>query len=244
MIVDNLPSVMRIVFVPWGIIMLLQFTFNYVYLGTIAPTVAETQSPMTDQFGYALGDFSLFIAALIVYIWIIVGWHRFILLGEIPRGYLPNWHGARNMSYFVKALLIALLMVLPILLYATLMGLLFGPEGLHSSEPALSVLFTFIFSVAISYVSLRLSMVLPAVAIGNNMAFKESWRITESASLSMLNVSLVLSALYLIPMFLEQCFSGHLIPAVMAIIINSVVTFFSISILTTYYGMLVEAREL
>lgn len=248
MIADNLSSVMKIVFMPWCITVLLRFTLDFAYHGTFLPTDAEIETSIANQPGSIIGLLSLAIINVLVYLWIIVGWHRFVLLGETPSGYFPNWHGGRNKAYFLKVFFIALIMIIPMISYTILMGAFFGGDvlelGLQGPSPLLFLIATLISSVVISYVSLRFSMVLPSVAIGEEMSLKESWMITKASSISIVSISIILSVLYSIPLVLEQVFPSQLIPTIVAIVISAAITLLSVSILTTLYGLLVEKRKL
>ena len=52
------------------------------------------------------------IAALLASLWIAVAWHRYVLLGEEPAGWLPNWPGAAIPGYLWRSVLLGLVVAL------------------------------------------------------------------------------------------------------------------------------------
>ncbi|MEP1929779.1 MAG: hypothetical protein ABJJ37_00680, partial [Roseibium sp.] len=65
----------------------------------------------TQASGSGFLDLVFAAASLIISLWIAVAWHRYILMEEVPQGFLPKWHGDRMAAYFGRSILIMLIMV-------------------------------------------------------------------------------------------------------------------------------------
>nr|WP_245223719.1 hypothetical protein [Ruegeria sp. HKCCSA071] len=170
--------------------------------------------------------------------WIAVSWHRFILLEEYPTGILPTFRFDRILAYFGRFLMLGILMAIAFLPMGFVMSALSG----GSIGFALVAVYA-IFLVVCYY---RLSIILPAAAIGNPISIGEAWNNTSGVSgailllllvalLFQILVQLALTLLALIPVLgvLLTVFFGTLI-----------LPLINVSILTTMYGVFIEKRQL
>ncbi|MCF6444607.1 hypothetical protein [Nereida sp. MMG025] len=168
--------------------------------------------------------------------WVAVGWHRFVLLQEYPQSYLPKFHGPNIWGYLGRLLMISLILVVALIPLSVVIGLLAAGGGEASLVIGLPII-----GVALVWLSLRLSLVLPAISVGARMPIKESWAKTANLSTSIAGLALILIAIGGFVSFLPL--SGPL-----GIVFSIVTGWFSIllgaSILTTIYGITVEGRDL
>lgn len=237
MIANNLSVAFRIALMPWIFMIILVFVSNLIRFGHLIPLPEDMDNILQ------LGSWSafwilLFIAAYVsVYTWVIVGWHRFVLLGEVPNGWLPNWHGRQNLDYFLKGILIGLTLLIPLMVFGSVIAFI-GTTALQS------VLFTALFGVLFWFLFMRLSLVLPAAALGVPMKIGESWAVTKNASMTILGLAAILMGLNIVMGLFEKILAGHGFMMLVALFLNAVIGLLSVSILTTLYGVLIEEREL
>ncbi|WP_164661477.1 hypothetical protein [Tropicibacter sp. Alg240-R139] len=100
-------------------------------------------------------------------------------------------------------------------------------------------------STAISYVSLRLSLVLPSAAVGVFLSVPESWEKTKAHSKALWDVALCIGVLTLTPNFLLLTSLARILGGFAYVVVAQwVLLMLSVSILTTMYGYIVQGREL
>jgi hypothetical protein len=230
MIANNISLALRIVLVPWLIVTFIQFALHLHFHGRIIPT--------EDQFG-EIGNVSFIIYAIVqivLFMWILIGWHRFILLDEKPNRFFPKWHGDRMLSYFGRSVVITLF-AFPVIL-AFLIVFWSTDNDLY-----LTIAGYFIYFI-ITYCFFRLSLVLPAVAIGDFITLRKSWTSTSKVSLPILILSLVLTAPHTVLQELSWTYYDTVIIGVFLHILFGIQSILSASVLTTLYGYLIEDRQL
>ena len=106
-----------------------------------------------------------------------VSWHRLVLLGPLnaPPRLLPNWSG-----YHWRFLSYALVVGYLVLGVSVLAMIGLGMIVVASDAPAVFVLLVVVFGLPCAfYPSLRLSLVLPAAAVGVWVGLEDSWRYTR-----------------------------------------------------------------
>jgi len=177
---------------------------------------------------------------LLAIFWIAVSWHRFLLLEETGIGILSKWRWRVVLSYLVQSVLIGLMIVVAMLVFALLVyGL--ATIGILTASIG-SLLYPVAFIVA-SYLVLRLSAILPAIAIEKPISMGASWQASDTikgAVLLLVFLSLVISAL---PGFLLGMVDlGVAVNALGRFAIYLFQLIFSITILTTLYEYLFKEK--
>ena len=193
--------------------------------------------------------FVFLVIQLLVTAIIAVEWHRFILLGEYPKSYIPVWHGTRVLKYIWTSILISLVIGLASVAIAIPFALIaMGAGAAGLSEMVLST-FSVIFIVALVILLLsmvfRISLSLPSVALDRKISFNEAWGKTRGmwwmfAKLAL--ITFLFSALVSIPAELFR-WNGTLY-LVISYIANWFSTIVGISVLTTLYGVVIENRQI
>ncbi len=209
------------------------------------------------------------IALVIASLWVAVAWHRVVLLDEAPGPLLPTWRGDRIFAYFIKSLLISLAIVLAmtgmgivvtpiwavthgsltIVLGMTGIDIVVTPIGAatHGSWPVLIALSLALSAVGV-LISYRLSPMLPAVAIGEQLTIGEAWQATKAASgqiLILAVVSVLVGEVINLPIHvLPANLVGSLLSMVWSAGVTWLTTMVGVSILTTLYGHFVQGRAL
>lgn len=190
------------------------------------------------------GVLLLLAVTLVTGLWIAVAWHRYVLRVEEPTSIVPEFHGRQLLSYLGRSLLIGVILVVPAALLATLAGIVF-----KAFAPGLGIGASFVASlivlVPIILVTLRLSPMLPAAALGEKLGIRDAWTSTEGATTEFLGLALIASvASFLIdlPLFVLM----NVVPVAMlwAFAAAWVKMMVGASVLTTVYGHYIEKRPL
>jgi len=226
---------------------------------TAVTDVSEIQPPAGSVFFVML---LAFIFGVVAWLWAAVAWHRFVLREEYPSGLLPPWHGGNMASYLWRTFLIGLVLAGAGFAFS-LVFLLFGsfpPFG------PVSVVLGFGFVFGVSWIAMRLGLILPAAAIGEKVGLGESWEATRSVSgqilLPIVVIALVFTGLSqlillvfgtVVPLpegFPTDALGGY-VPRVLTPvgqIVNLGLVWLqmliNLALLTTLYGNLVEGRQL
>lgn len=235
MIANNLAVVFRIALLPWFVVISLISMSNWIVFGHFTPEPLGLQRAQEYDAAYVLGAFLLVAIFISVNLWIMVGWHRYILLAEAPNGYFANWHGRQNFDYFVKGILIMLILLIPLFAFGIVIALFGG---------VFAFLFLLIFGVIFTFLYIRISLVLPAAALGVPMKIGESWAVTKDASMTILGLAVMSVGLGIVMGLFDQLIGDQGIMTFVALFLNAAIGLLSVSIITTLYGVLVEGREL
>ncbi|WP_424832153.1 hypothetical protein [Ruegeria sp.] len=184
--------------------------------------------------------FCLLIVVFAVMLWIVVSWHRFVLLKEYPRGVVPPFRLDRVLAYFGRLLMLILLGLAASIPAGIVMGMM------TQASAVLGLLFWIAFIVFLTIAFYRASPILPAAAIGRPIKLSDAWRSTSGAS-GTLAVLVIVSVLF--QMLLQFLASLLLFVPIIGIVIvifagMLIVPLINVSILTTIYGVFIEKREL
>lgn len=177
------------------------------------------------------------VVMVLAFCWAAVGWHRFVLLDEQPGALLPSFGWSYIKSYYWACIRI-FLVVFAIMFLMTLFMSVLSSVGL-----GIVVIFPALFLVSIvCYVlSFRFSLILPGAAVGKPMSLVQSWNATRGQSLTFLIILVLMFGFgILVEQFLLLGFVGTIIWAFLSWLGFA----FGISILTTFYGIFVEKRDL
>lgn len=181
------------------------------------------------------------------WLWIVVGWHRYILLNERP-GLLPALRIDRMLGYFGKALLIGLIL-LPLALVLLLVAGLIAEPMLTSGKGPLTVMFVTWLIVYVPLVTfgLRLSTALPGVALDSGVPVFSGWDATQGVTLTILGVAVIVAVFSAGLEYIASALILNLssFPGLLVSVIQQwIVGLLGVSILTTLYGHYVENRPL
>ena len=192
----------------------------------------------------ALGDlgslpiFVLMVASVLLFSWLSTVWNRYVLLERYPNGIVPPFEPAFVFATFLKFVWLAIIAMV-IMMPAVAIILPFLVDG--GGQLQLISWIAAAYGTFALYILTRLSLVLPAAAVGMSMTIGQSFRHTRGRSGAIVLFIVFTGVLGLV--------SGLLpLPAVMgnflAITIAWFVTILTISFVTTLYGVTVEGRSL
>lgn len=182
-------------------------------------------------------------------LWIAVAWHRFILNEEQPGAVMPGFNAAAILSYLwagvIFAVVLAIVAIPIILVSALLVAPLIASPSAGAALLGGLILFLLLW-LPITYMSYRISPILPSAALQARLPLKEAWYATGTSGSAFVTLALasVLAvwALNLPGIVLAQV-SGFL-GFVWAFAVQWAVLLVGISVLTTIYGHYVEKRAL
>ena len=216
----------------------------------LSTDLAEMMLARDNDIGQVLsggGLLTILLGALVMFVGFVVMaiiWHRYVLLSEVERegGLTPS---AKTVGRYVWVsillFLIIFLLSIPIMMVVGLVA-----AALASAPGPLVGLLGLLVGVVIGWIVMRLSLPLPAVAIGKRLSFGDSWRATQPVAVIVLWLSLgvsifnqvigsVVAAVISEPLFL----AGSL-----QLIVTILTALISASVLTTLYGLCIEGREI
>ncbi|NDV98208.1 hypothetical protein [Salipiger sp. PrR002] len=232
MVIDNLGTALRVSLV--------------LYLVQVASQIATYLHPMqTDASGgpvtvIGVPALVLVVLAVLASLWIAVAWHRFVLTGETPRGWLPRWHGGEILGYFGRSIMIGLVIFLGLMVAAIPVALI------SAGLPGLAPILVFGLVGLGGYLFFRLGLILPAAAVGERLSLKDAWKATKDDDGAVITLALVViggSLLVELPALIDDT-AGSIINLVYGLVINWFATMIGISILTSLYGHFIEGRPI
>lgn len=170
--------------------------------------------------------------------WMAVSWHRYILVEE-KLGVVPTFDFGTVTAYAGKSLLIGLIIMAAViavsLVLLPVLGFTFG-----------LFLYAFVIGIGVSFLVFRLSICLPARAIGEKMGIAESWSKTSDMSGAIFQAALFIALINTVINVVSGAL-GVYMPIVaegLSMLGTWIMTLVGISILTTLYGIIVEGRQL
>ena len=177
------------------------------------------------------------VVLLVADIWIGVAWHRFVLTGERSTSFIPPFQGRRMLGYFGALLLLILVLGLALAALTLVLPLFTGPAH---------VIALMAVQVVVGAVAMRLSTVLPGIALEPGHPLTQGWTATRGHMGDFLLLSLICGALVTAVQTLGAALlSGvPLIYLAFIFLFQWAVTLVGISVVTTLYGHYIEKRAL
>lgn len=215
-------------------------------LGLLFPVAAAGQSAeqtAASMLSFAPVGIITTLLLAVVYIWLAVTWHRYILLDEQPAGQLPAFHRSEVLSYAGNSILLILIMFA----FSIVVGLVLSPLLLLGVVGAIIMPVVFITLALI--VDYRLGLVLPSRAVGQKLSFGEAWAATKGQSgtiLVLAIVSAIAAVVINIPAMVLAFLPGigGILSSIWQLGTGWVTLVVGVSILTTLYGVYIEKRSI
>ncbi|WP_171132658.1 MULTISPECIES: hypothetical protein [unclassified Ruegeria] len=240
MLIDNTSTALRISFFPFFCLGVATYLLIVRLAGALESGAESTAEPVLVLF-----IFALVIMYPVVFVWVAVGWHRYVLEGIEPRLAWPEWNKDRMLAYagaFFRTIPLAVLLGLAAIFVFLIPAVLFDDGSVSSND---GTILGFLLGVAISFLSMRLSLVLPAAAVGVFMRVPESWSATKEFHKPILFAALCIGVLTAIPDLLLQTPLAPMVGSFLYFIVAQwFLLMLGISIMTALYGHIVEKREL
>lgn len=189
-------------------------------------------------------------------VWTIVGWHRYVLLDEMPNGVVPSVPVGRVLGYVWALIVLVFVLALPVFAIMIGLGAVAGMTGAGDGLDAVAIVVVVVLVVLAYLTGFRMSLVLPAAAIGKPMGALAAYRATEGQL--GLFIGLILWAI-LFGLVVVLVIGGVTFAMVSAVddlawalpvalgayaVLQVAATLIGASVLTTLYGVIIEKRDL
>ncbi len=242
MVLRNLSHAIRITLIPALLAGLVIIAFSLLFGISFEDISTEPNGQPDAASPGAVAGFLICVLASIfaIMIWIVVSWHRFVLLEEYPTGFLPDFRSDRVLAYFGKMMMLVFLGVIIMIPAMLVIGFLTQASAL------MGILAWLLVVAGLSVAFYRISPIMPAAAIGQPLTVSDAWRATDGANGTIIGL-VVLSVLF---QLLLQLVSAVvlLVPVVGVLVVifasMLIVPLINVSILTTIYGVFIEKRAL
>jgi hypothetical protein len=190
--------------------------------------------------------------SFVIYASIAVTWHRYVLKDEVPTRASLLRLDKTVWRYFGNSILVALMISVLLLPLALLLSGFAVAAGGFS--PALLSLYMVAFVLVAVPVAYRLSVKLPAIALGReDFRFRDAWAATQGNMLRLMLLG-VLSLVFVLGVgvvtgMAEELLTrvgGDLVRGAFLVLrqfVSWAIALFGITLLTSLYGFFVEGRE-
>lgn len=239
-VMNNLPAAIQIS----GALYLAQAVLGLIFGASMMSTTGMDPASMGANFGF--GVLIMLVAAALVGIWVAVAWHRYVLLAENPGAILPAFMGDRMGAYFVKSLLIAVILIVGGMVIGAIGGIVIAPIMMQGGMIIGLLLITVLVQIPMIFIGLRLATALPAAALGVSLPFMAGWQATTGEWRAILQLAVIMGlVLWVINLTGVFVFGGFgMMAQLWQFIIGWPVMMIGLSILTTLYGHYIEKRPL
>ena len=216
-------------------------------------TIAALQADPEDMILPSAGEIGLLavfgLGALLGYVLMAILWHRHVLLSGTDNVDELRPSPSIVLSYVWRAILVGLMQLLatiPIVIGTAALGAVIGMTAGLGGSAFPGLIIGLLSGVVFVWIALRLSVVLPAAALGHSMRIFESWRETAPIAGPLWGVAALLAAINigingLAAMILPEAAVASALIAACVYLIEGLVF---VSVLTTLYGHLIERRTL
>jgi len=192
-ILRNWRRVIRIFLLPLGL--LIGIFASAVTFATQSVTIDGQTVQVPSPFLFVL--FPLF---LFLIFWPVVAWHRLLVLGDQPKGFVPPFRVKAVLRYvlnlFGLGILISLIMLPIMAIIGPMMISELDPEAIARGEmlPLKFFIWPTIASLPALYLGLRLCLILPGAAVENHVGLSGSWSYTSNKGASLPIIVLLAAA--------------------------------------------------
>ncbi|SFJ59052.1 hypothetical protein [Celeribacter neptunius] len=206
--------------------------------------VLKTQDFAAGEGGTLSGPVILFLilSYIVMFVgpsWIAVEWHRFTLEGKRPTSAFPRWNGGRVWSYLFLSIVMGVFIGVMIGVAIAVLGLLFGSLFM---QPVGVLLLSALVGLPAVYVFLRMSPVLPGVALGDKISFATAWKATQPHSAVIFQAGILTIAAFLLMQFLSPLFGSGFIGLLYELAAGWVLLMINVSLLSAIYELAMKGH--
>jgi len=221
-IINNFAVALRVTILP--------YTAYFAFLLVVDTSEFAQQSRFSSLAGV--------LAALFFGAWMAVGWHRYILIGDTPKSWMPGLHGQILRGYMVKLFLLAV-----VLIFSAVPFILFAFSFMQS-VPIITNLSFVLIPFVVGLFFFRFGLVLPATALDQPLSFGKSWRATQEINGAVLVTIVFVTVFNGVLASIGAAMPFGPVSILWAFAAGWVQAMLGLSILTTLYGHLIEKRDL
>lgn len=252
---DNLGFALKVQW-PWFVLLAVAISlvgslFGFEFLGDKAATTKYFEENPSMIFAFLVSFVAMFLLVSLAFSSCAVNWHRYVLLDEVPQTLSAKLRVDGTVwRYFGNLVLIGLMLIVLILPIVLL-----GIPLISGSIALFGFVMLAYVTLVISPILYRLSIKLPAIALGRqDFRMGDAWNISRENWWQLVGVGAVFSviswgvglALALVSAFLQSILGpvfGFGIDMVFQTAINWMLTVMGITLLTSLYGFFVEKRD-
>jgi len=231
MVVRNWREALRIALFPTAL-----WAVALVVVGFALPQSQATDGEVAASGSMILTGLISILIAVLAMIWVLVNWHRFILLSEYPSGWLPTLRRDAIGAYLWRVVQMTLLLILAMIPIVVITMILGGANG------ALLMIWVGLML----YGFYRISPILPAAAVGETLAMRAAWDATRPGAGAIVIIIILSMVVTQLASVIEVLLTGAIpvFGAIVSIILMAALGLLNASILTTIYGHYVDGRQL
>lgn len=243
MIFGNFGQALRVSVGPYLLLVIAIIAFGFLFSAQDSTFSPDGQlQPGMNGFGplFFLGAVFVFLFALFVFGWVAVSWHRFILLEEFTQK-LPAITDRPIWPYVGRSFLYAFLLALAAVPMFFILGLVASPLGGLGF-----VIISFFILALLAYGWFRIAIALPSVAVGKPISLGQAWVASSGISGTIFGVAFLLMAFNAVAGIVVSMLAGIsiILGGLGEIALQWTTLMLGVSILTTFYGHLIEGRPL
>ncbi len=185
-----------------------------------------------------------FVITILVALWIAVGWHRYVLLGEAAT-LVPTFRSDRMLAYFLRSLGYTAILILLGAVWVGIVVFAFG-SIFYDLGTLPVILIVILMYLPILVIALRITAALPAAAIGVVKPFWSGWAATAGGSADLAVLAVVYVVILRGPDLIGDYVFGtsSVLYAIWSFVVGWLQMMIGVSILTTLYGHYIEKRPL
>lgn len=237
LIVENLGPALRVSLLPYGVAVAISL---WVALRWPEWAGVMTLDPdMPPPGGFVAATLASGLVTIVASLWVAVGWHRYILMGEEPRGWVPVFHGNLILGYLGRSIIVGIVVLLIVLAVSTMGAVLLLPLFGPAAAPAVSAIG--FFAAAIFFY--RIGLILPAGTVEAPMRINAALVATKGQSGAIIILAFLtvgFSFALQIPTQLDG--GAGVIDAVYQAVVGWIGLMLGVGTLTALYGYLIEGR--
>lgn len=179
------------------------------------------------------------LVAVVCNLWIAVGWHRYVLTNERP-AFLPVFLGDRIWAYFLRGVLVGLILIPVFIIVGLVVGVLAAAGG-----PPVAAVAAVLLAVPVWIAGLRMSASLPGIALGAQTGIGQAWAATKEDMGTFVALAVIVAvSSFAISLVGSLAFQAIGLRLVWDFAFGWVQLMVGVSILTTLYGHYIEKRAL
>ncbi len=231
MVVRNWREALRIALLPTTL-----GAVAFVVVGIVLPQSHAAGGEVAARGSMILAGLISILIWVLAMVWMLVNWHRFILLFEYPSGWLPPLRRGAIAAYLwwvVQMTLMVIAALIPLVVLTQILG------GAHS-------ILLMIWVGATLYGFYRISPILPAAAVGETLGMRAAWDATRPGAGAIVVVIIMTMVATQLVGVTDVLLTGSIpvLGAILSIMMTAALGLLNASILTTIYGHYIDGRPL
>ncbi|WP_324752907.1 hypothetical protein [Roseovarius sp. Pro17] len=231
MVVRNWREALRIALLPTAL-----GAVAFVVVGVALPQSHSASGEVAARGPMILAGLISVLIWVLAMAWMLVNWHRFILLSEYPSGWLPPLRRDAIGAYLWRLVQMILMVIVALIPFVVLMVILGGLTGVLQM----------IWVGLMAYGFYRISPILPAAAVGETLGIRAAWDATRPGAGAIVIIIILSMVVTKLASVIDVLLTGSIpvLGAILSIMLTAALGLLNASILTTIYGYYIDGRPL